>query len=61
MKNELCYIKQHLWRYEYDYNCNRYSLVTTTKGFAFLNFMHQAISARVYTVRKLKHHVCGLT
>jgi len=30
MKNELCYVKQHLWRCEYDYKCNRYSLVTTT-------------------------------
>jgi len=30
MKNELRYVKQHLWRYEYDYKCNRYSLVTTT-------------------------------
>jgi len=29
MKNELHYVKQHLWRYEYDYKCNRYSLVTT--------------------------------
>ena len=29
MKNELCYVKQHLWRYEYDYKCDRYSLVTT--------------------------------
>jgi len=29
MKNELRYVKQHLWRYEYDYDykCNRYSLV----------------------------------
>jgi len=30
MKNELRYVKQHLWRYENDYKCNRYSLVTTT-------------------------------
>ena len=30
MKNELRYVKQHLWRYEYDYKYNRYSLVTTT-------------------------------
>jgi len=30
IKNELRYVKQHLWRYEYDYRCNRYSLVTTT-------------------------------
>jgi len=30
MKHELRYVKQHLWRYEYDYKCNRYSLVTTT-------------------------------
>jgi len=30
MKNELRYVKQHLWRYEYDYKCNRYLLVTTT-------------------------------
>jgi len=29
MKNELRYVKQRLWRYEYDYKCNRYSLVTT--------------------------------
>jgi len=29
-KNELRYVKQHFWRYEYDYKCNRYSLVTTT-------------------------------
>jgi len=28
MKNELRSVKQHLWRYEYDYKCNRYSLVT---------------------------------
>jgi len=27
MKNEF---KQHLWRYEYDYKRNRYSLVTIT-------------------------------
>jgi len=26
---ELRYVKQHLWRYEYYYKCNRYSLVTT--------------------------------
>jgi len=25
----LHYIKQHLWQYEYDYKCNRYSLVMT--------------------------------
>jgi len=30
MKNKLLYVKQHLWRYEYDYKCNRYSLVKTT-------------------------------
>jgi len=30
MKNELRCVKQYLWRYEYDYKCNRYSLVTTT-------------------------------
>jgi len=30
MKNELPYVKQHLWRYEYDYKCNRYPLVKTT-------------------------------
>ena len=30
MENELRYVKQHLWRYEYDYKCNRYSLVATT-------------------------------
>jgi len=44
MRNELRYVKQHLWRYEYDYKCNRYSLVTSTvavkqwhvkKGFYF--------------------------
>jgi len=29
MKDELHYVKQHLWRYEYDYKCNCYSLVTT--------------------------------
>jgi len=29
MKNELRYVKQHLWRYEYDYKCNRYSVTTT--------------------------------
>jgi len=28
-KNELHYVKLHLWCYEYDYKCNRYSLVTT--------------------------------
>jgi len=27
-KNELRYGKLHLWRYEYDYKCNSYSLVT---------------------------------
>jgi len=30
MKNELRYVTQHLWRYEYAYKCNRHSLVTTT-------------------------------
>jgi len=46
----LRYTKQHSWRYEYDYKCNRYSLVTTTvtvkqwqvtsqKDFTFLNWM----------------------
>jgi len=30
MKNELRYVKQHLWCYEYDYECNHYSLVMTT-------------------------------
>jgi len=30
MKIELCYVKQHLWRYEYDYKRTRYSLVMTT-------------------------------
>jgi len=30
MKNELRYVKQHLWLYEYDYKCNCYSLVTPT-------------------------------
>jgi len=25
MKNELRYVKQHLWPYEYDYKYNRYS------------------------------------
>ena len=51
MKNELDYVKQHLWRYEYDYKCNRYSLVTTNvavkqlqvtsyKDSTFLNFMY---------------------
>jgi len=30
MKNEFRYAKQHLWQYEYDYKCNRYSLMTTT-------------------------------
>jgi len=30
MKNQLRYVNQHLWRYEYDYKGNRYSLVTTT-------------------------------
>jgi len=29
MKNELRYVKQQIWRYEYDYKSNRYSLVTT--------------------------------
>jgi len=27
MKYELHYVKQHLWHYENDYKCNRYSLV----------------------------------
>jgi len=49
MKNELRYVKQHLWRYEYNYKCNRYSLlttvavkqlhVTTQKDPTFLNLM----------------------
>jgi len=30
MKNDLRYVKLHLWRYVYDYKCNCYSLVTTT-------------------------------
>jgi len=30
MKNELRCVKQHLWRYECDYKCNRYSLGKTT-------------------------------
>jgi len=30
MKNELRSVKQHLWRYKYDYKCNRYSLEMTT-------------------------------
>jgi len=30
MKNEWFYVKQHLWRHEYNYKCNRYSLVKTT-------------------------------
>jgi len=30
MKNELRNVRQHLWRYECDYKCNHYSLVTTT-------------------------------
>jgi len=31
MKNELHYVMQHLWRYEYHYyKCNRYSLVMPT-------------------------------
>jgi len=29
MKNELHYAKQHLWRFEYDYICSRYSAVMT--------------------------------
>jgi len=29
MTHELCYVKQHLWRYEYEYKRNRYTLVTT--------------------------------
>jgi len=28
MKNELRYVKQTFMRYEYDYKCHRYSLVT---------------------------------
>jgi len=66
--NELRHVKLYFWCYEYDYKCNSYSLVTTTvavkqlyvtsqKDFTFLNLMYQAISALVYTVRKLK---CGL-
>jgi len=30
MKNELRCVIQHLWCYEYDYKCNRYSLVMPT-------------------------------
>jgi len=30
MENELHYVKQHLWHYEYDYKCNRYALLTPT-------------------------------
>jgi len=30
MKNELRYVKQHLWRYEHDYKCDHYSLLTPT-------------------------------
>jgi len=30
MKNELPYVKQHLWCYEYDYKCNYYLLVMPT-------------------------------
>jgi len=30
MKNELLYVKQHLWCYEYDYKRNHYSLMTIT-------------------------------
>jgi len=30
MKIKLRYVKQHLWHCEYDYKCNRYSLVKTT-------------------------------
>jgi len=51
MKNELRNVKQHLWRYEYDYKCNHYSLVTPTvamkelhltsyKDSTFLNFIY---------------------
>jgi len=51
MKNELHYVKLHLWRYEYNYKCNRHSLVTTTvavkqwhvtssKDSTFLNLMY---------------------
>jgi len=29
MKNELHYVMQHLWHYEYDYKCNRYSVTRT--------------------------------
>jgi len=66
MKNELRYVKQRLWCYEYDYKCNHYSLVTPTVAVnqlhvtsyndsTFLNLMHQAISVLVYTVlRKAK-------
>ena len=28
----------HLWRYEYDYECNRYSLVTTTVAVKQLHY-----------------------
>jgi len=45
-----------------DDNC-RYEAVASNilKGFYFSNLMYWAISALVYTVRKLKHHVRGLT
>jgi len=50
MKNELHYVKQHLWLCEYDYKCNCCSPVTTTvvvkqlhvtssKDSTFLNLM----------------------
>jgi len=51
MKNELRYVKQHLWHYECGYKCNRYSPVKTTvavkrlhvtslKDSTFFNLMH---------------------
>jgi len=60
MKNEMRYVQQHLWRYEYDCKCNRYSPVTTTvsvkqlhvtslKGFCFWCVRPCALA---YTVRK---------
>ena len=30
IKSQFCYIKQHLWCYDYDYKCNHYSLVAPT-------------------------------
>jgi len=39
MKNELHYVKQHLWCYEYDYNCNCYSIVTPNITVKQLNVM----------------------